>query len=98
MPSYVNDKDFFIVGRCLGSKSGYVARHPGHDVVFNANLVTKGRGKVWHGDIDLTTDGEALKRFAARLGEAVYVLYEMDGRFGNEEDPKLDRPRAVIEP
>nr|HPI82220.1 hypothetical protein [Candidatus Paceibacterota bacterium] len=44
-----------MMGRMIsGSKSGYRDRYPENLVVFNANIVTKKRGKVWHGDLDVT--------------------------------------------
>lgn len=75
----------FIMGRMIsGSKSGYMERNPGNKVVFNANIVIKSRGKVWYGDLDLTLDREDLRFIATDLKEPLYVLYEMDARFENE--------------
>ena len=86
-------------GRMIsGSKSFYSAAHPKNVVVFNANLCTKTHGKIWYGDIDVTRDGEKLKEAAKLLGEDVYVLYEMDGRFENEQAPILERARAIVSP
>jgi hypothetical protein len=73
------------------SKSGYDKRFPGHKVVFNANVLTRSRGKIWWGDLDLTLDGVDLTALAAREGEDVYVLYEMDARFKTEKEPNWDR-------
>jgi hypothetical protein len=37
------------------SKTAYCSQHPGHRVVFNAN-VGFDAGKMWSGDLDLTVD------------------------------------------
>jgi hypothetical protein len=47
--------------------------------------------KVWHGDLDLTLDYDKLLKASEKLGTALYVLYEMDGRFENDEKPIMDR-------
>lgn len=76
-----------IIGRMIsGSKSGYRKMYPDHDIVFNANVIIKSRGKVWHGDLDLNFDREKLQNVANELLEPLYILYEMDARFGNEND------------
>jgi len=87
----------FIMGRMIsGSKSGYKERFPDHKVVFNANIVTKSRGKVWYGDVDLTMDTPQLMNIARELKEPLYVLYEMDARFENEDQPfKFYESKAV---
>lgn len=71
-----------------GSKSGYRENHPDHVVVFNANVCTNS-GKVWWGDVDLTISKEALSEVSIETGETIYVLYEMDGRFENENSPLI---------
>jgi len=74
----------------LGSKSGYRIMFPCNFVVFNANLIVDGK-KVWFGDIDVSRDVIKLKSIARKVGKRVYVLSEMDGRFGeNEENPKVE--------
>ena len=84
-------------GRMIShSKSGYDRAHPGHIVVFNANLCTRSQGKIWYGDIDVTKDEKALQKLAAALGEEVFVLREHDARFQTEADPRLDQARAVV--
>lgn len=85
-------------GRMIaGSKSGYCERFPKRAPVFNANLCTE-NGKIWHGDIDLSTDLEALKKVSKYLKETVFVLYESDARFENEKKPKFDRFIVTISP
>jgi hypothetical protein len=79
------EKHGLRIARMLGwSKSRYREENPDHVVVFNANVFTESSGKVWHGDLDLTKDGDVLKSISKEIGESLYVLYEMDGRFGNE--------------
>jgi len=73
------------MGRMIsGSKSGYRERYPNNNVVFNANIVTESRGKIWYGDLDITCDEESLRSIATELKEPLYILREMDARFENE--------------
>lgn len=71
------------------SKSGYRDRHPDNVVVFNANLASKSYGKIWYGDIDITISKDKLFLAREAVGEDLYVLYEDDLRFDNE-DKKLN--------
>ena len=72
-------------GRMVGgSKSLYHRFHPLNLVIFNANMVTLEEGKVWHGDLDLSLEGAKLKRVAKRAGCVLFILYESDGRWGND--------------
>lgn len=73
------------------SKSGYRTRHPYNEVVFNANICTKDGTKVLYGDLDQTLDGELLQSCADDAQMDLYVLHEMDARFENEANPKLER-------
>lgn len=78
----------FLMGRMIsGSKSGYRDRFPDHFIIFNANIVIESRGKVWYGDLDITIDGPKLSEVSKKLGENLYILYEMDARFENENMP-----------
>lgn len=43
-------------------------------------------------------DGEGLQQLADELDEKVYVLYEMDARFENEESPLLGQAIETYEP
>jgi len=70
-----------------GSKSFYRQNNPDNFVVFNANIVIESKGKIWHGDLDITNDYKKLRTAAKQIGEPLYVLYEMDCRFGTENDP-----------
>ena len=72
------------------SKSGYRERYPENLAIFNSNVCTE-EGKIWWGDIDITKSKENLSNLAKEMGKTVYVLFEMDGRFENEKEPKLDR-------
>lgn len=75
----------FHIARMISySKSAYREKNP-HDVIFfNANLIDKKIGKIWHGDLNLTNDAKNLIEAAKELNTTFYVLSEMDGRFNNE--------------
>ena len=76
----------FYNGRMIGgSKSDYHNQYPNDLIVFNANVLTRTHGKVWYGDLNVTQDEKILKSIAEQVNEPLYVLYEMDARFGNEE-------------
>lgn len=76
-------------GRMISaSKSGYRDRYPNNFSIFNSNICTD-ESKVWWGDIDITLSKDALINVAVTSGKTIYVLYEMDGRFENEDSPKL---------
>jgi len=82
-------------GRMIShSKSFYWEQHPYNTVIFNANIIAKNEEgnfiKIWWGDIDLSEEGDSVKEIAKELDTTLYVLYEMDGRFENEENPKLN--------
>jgi hypothetical protein len=55
--------------------------------VWNANIISPTKGKIWFGDLNITREGNLLKEIATELGEPLYVLREMDARFGTENDP-----------
>ena len=92
--------EFPYPGRCFGSKSGYFNRHPGCNAVFNANLVTRSKGKVWYGDLDLAVeaDRDLIQRLADAIGEDVHVLREMDCRFDTEDAPAFEKAVMVFSP
>lgn len=80
------ENEGLLHGRMISSsKSGYRNRFPENEVYFNANIFVLGEGKIWYGDIDVTKDRENLENVARELGKDLYILREMDGRFGNEE-------------
>ena len=70
-----------------GSKSFYYKEHLDNLIVFNANVLMPNYGKVWYGDLNLTQDFIILKSIADTLDTKLYVLWEMDGRFGEEKNP-----------
>ena len=72
------------------STSGYMERNPGCLVLFNSNVCTE-KGKIWWGDLDVTKTKDSLSELAKETGETIYVLFEMDGRFENEKEPKINR-------
>lgn len=94
----VAEKILGIRGKLIsGSKSGYKNLYPNNLVVFNSNICTE-KGKFWYGDIDASKSLKDLIILAKEIGETVYVLYEMDGRFENEESPLLSKYVIKIEP
>jgi hypothetical protein len=87
------------VGRMITfSKTSYWRKHPTHVLVFNGNVCTEARGKIWFGDLDLTRDEPLLVELARALGEAVYVLFERDARFATEDAPALRGHVLKVEP
>ena len=78
----------FFDGRMIGgSKTGYSSQHADELIVFNANVLMPGYGKVWYGDLNLTEDYLVLREIAQNLNTELYVLRESDGRFGEEDKP-----------
>jgi hypothetical protein len=72
-----------------GSKSVYKSSKSKDLVIFNANVFMKDVGKVWFGDLNLTEDYKTLKKISDSLNTTLYILWEMDGRFG-EENKSID--------
>lgn len=87
--------DFTSPGRMI---SGSKTAPKGHVCVFNANVCIKSKGKIWFGDLDLTTDAAELERLAAEKGETIYILREKDARFMNEVKPLYENAVATIKP
>lgn len=84
-------------GRMIsGSKSAYSDSHKQNVPIFNANLCTKNRGKIWFEDLDLTLDKDKLAILAIEINEDVYVLRELDARFENAESPKFEEAVVVF--
>ena len=80
----------FNIARMIGgSKSFYRKEYPDDLIVFNANVLMSGYGKVWYGDLNITQDYIILKSIADSLNTTLYILWEMDGRFG-EENKSID--------
>ena len=102
------DPDYYVIfstnglemGRMIAaSKSTYCQEHQGELVIFNANVITKTHGKVWHGDLNITLDFDNLKNIADKLKEDLYILIEGDARFGYENQPidiLISKARTVI--
>jgi len=78
---------FYTARMIAGSKSAYKGSKSKDLVIFNANVFMKDVGKVWYGDLNLTEDYVILKSIAESLDTTLYVLWEMDGRFGEEKKP-----------
>lgn len=84
---------FLMIGRMMsGTKIG----PKGHVCLWNANILTTERGKIWFGDLDLTADEKMLVKLAADLGTKLYILREMDARFNREKNPAWDRAVACV--
>lgn len=79
------------------SKSGYGDKYPKNVAVFNSNVVTA-KGKIWYGDLDITLAEQNLADLAKKIGETVYVLREMDGRFENEGKPRIENAVYAVTP
>ncbi len=78
----------FYDARMLEShKWEYTEEHPDDLIVFNANVLMPGYGKVWFGDLNLTEDYKTLKKISDSLNTTLYILWEMDARFGEETKP-----------
>jgi hypothetical protein len=82
-------------GKCLGSKTGYRYFNPLNLITYNSNVCVE-TGKIWHGDLDISIKINELKTLSKQLGETVYVLQEMDGRFENAESPRLERAVVIV--
>ena len=80
-----------------GSKSGYIDKNPKNLAVFNANVCV-GLEKAWWGDIDVTLSINKLIALSKELNDVIFVLYEMDGRFDNESEPKITNYVIKISP
>lgn len=79
------------------SKSTYRKVYPNNIVVFNSNLIIDGE-KMWYGDIDITKSKNILIELSNELNKTIYILYEMDGRFENEDSPKIDNYVVKVQP
>jgi len=66
------------------SKSYYRDLYTNREPIFNSNIFTS-QGKIWFGDIDLVLDKNSLQKLANDIQENIYILNEMDGRFGAED-------------
>jgi hypothetical protein len=88
------------MGRIISqSKSTYCQEHQGELVIFNANIITEKRKKIWYGDLNITLDFDNLKNVADQLGEDLYILLEGDARFGYEKqsiEVLMAKAKAVI--
>ena len=70
-----------------GHKWDYESNHKDDLIIFNANVLMPNYGKVWYGDLNLTEDYKTLKKISDSLNTTLYILWEMDGRFGKENKP-----------
>jgi hypothetical protein len=81
---YFESHSLYVARMIGGSKMGYRTEHSDDLIVFNANVLMPGYGKVWYGDLNLTQDYILLKSIAESLDTTLYILWESDGRFGEE--------------
>ena len=87
--------DNFPVGRMISATK----TSPKNNIcVFNANICTKSKGKIWYGDLNITTEQVALQEYANEVGETIYVLREKDARFTTENKPVFENAVATFEP
>lgn len=78
--------DFSTSGRkMMPSRSHYHAAHPDNIVIPRANILTKERGRIWWGDIDITSEMNDLKQLAKDLNEELWILREMDVSLRGQE-------------
>ncbi len=76
-------------GRSVGSTTTYRNAFPDAFLIANA-WVGDEAGKLWGGDLDLTTaDASRLCHVAARLGRTLYVLRETDPDLKGDEVCRL---------
>ena len=78
---------FYDARMIAGHKWDYESNHKGDLIIFNANVLMPNYGKVWYGDLNLTEDYKTLKKISDSLNTTLYILWEMDGRFGEENKP-----------
>lgn len=84
----------------IGNKSLKLqySKFNGHILIHRANICIPNHGKIWHGDLDFTTDEAKLKKLARKLNCSFYILKELDGRFSHEFDPKYEKSLIKITP
>ena len=80
---------FYDARMISGHKWDYESNHKDDLIIFNANVLMPNYGKVWYGDLNLTEDYKTLKKISDSLNTTLYILWEMDGRFG-EENKSID--------
>lgn len=85
-------KEYYVDRMISHSKSRYRKKYPFNKVYFNANIFILKNDKplkIWHGDIDLSLEGDIIKEISKNLGEKLFIVSEMDGRFGEEDSVNL---------
>lgn len=93
---YFADSILGIKGRMVGgSKSIYSYDNPDNYVIFNANVYTI-KEKIWYGDLDITLDAKKLFELSTKLNDVLYIFYEMDGRFDNENKVDYDKALFIV--
>lgn len=81
------EKHSLNLGRMISSsKTLYRMNNPKSEPIFNANVFSD-EGKIWYGDLEMTTDSSLLQKISDESNKTIYVLREFDGRFENENAP-----------
>jgi len=65
--------------RCLGSKSLYRKNNKWNTVIFNSSIFVKEKNdfiNIWFGDIDISLEGDKLKKISKLISKELYVCYE----------------------
>ena len=84
---YFDAYEFYDARILAGEKWAYTSEHEDDLIIYNANVLMKDIGKVWYGDLNLTKDYLVLREIAEKLNTELYILWETDGRFGEEMKP-----------
>ena len=85
-----------VLGRCVGSKSGYRTLHQRCIFIPNANVFSRKHGKIWWGDLDLHNDKATLEKIAQQLRTRLFVLSEFDGRFEQAKKPHAEVMKSAV--
>ena len=81
------------------SKSKYCIDHSDDLIIFNANVVSKCKGKIWYGDLNLSEDFDKLKNIADIMREDLYVLMEGDAIYDDQKKnikKLIENTRVII--
>ena len=90
-----SEKMYFSGRMMFPSKSSYEGNPVFNSVFFVKDSMFKIR-KIWHGDIDLDEDKEALQGLSDVLGTDVYVLKRDDSEWRDGNKPSLKKAVAVF--
>jgi hypothetical protein len=74
------------------------SKYNGHILIYRANICVQNYGKIWHGDLDFTTDEAKLKKLARQFNLSFYILKELDSKFDTEQDPSYEKALIKVTP